>query len=112
VVNALSNRLEVTVYKNGKEHKQRYEKGIPQGDLKIIGDTDKVGTSVTFLPDDTIFDEVKFLEATEINRMKRGAYLTPGVTFTIVNEITNTRKRFSFDGGIRTWLRNIVAEQR
>jgi DNA gyrase subunit B len=44
--------------------------------------------------------------------MKRGAYLTPGVTFTIVNEITNIKKRFSFDGGIRTWLRNIVAEQR
>lgn len=112
VVNALSSRLEVTVYKNGKEHKQRYEKGIPQGELEIVGETDKVGTSVSFLPDDTIFDAVEFLEATEVNRMKRGAYLTPGVTFTIVNEITNIKKRFSFDGGIRTWLRNIVAEQR
>ncbi len=112
VVNALSERLEVYVHKNGKLHKQRYERGIPQGSLEVIGDTELTGTTVSFKPDDTIFESTEFLEATEINRMKRGAYLTPWVTFTIVNEITGLNKRFSFDGGIRTWLRNIVAEQR
>jgi len=112
VVNALSDRLIVTVYKNGKEHRQSYKRGIPDGELEIIGDTTLQGTSVSFKPDATIFEIVEFVEATEVARMKRGAYLTPGVTFTIVNEATGLSKRFCYDGGIKTWLRNIVAEQR
>jgi len=111
VTNALSNRLEVTVHKDWKMHRQRYEKWVPQGDLKVIWDTNKVGTSVTFLPDDTIFETTEFIEATEISRQKRAAYLTPGVTFTLVNDITGLKQRFRYEWGIRTWLKNVVGEQ-
>ena len=85
VVNALSTWLEVTVYKHGKIHQMRFEKGIPQGDLKIIGETDKTGTSVTFMPDGTIFETLEFSETAEVARMKQAAYLTPGVSFTFKN---------------------------
>jgi DNA gyrase, B subunit len=85
VVNALSTWLEVTVYKNGKIHFIRFEKGVPQGDLQILGETDKTGTSVTFMPDGTIFETLEFNETSETARMKQAAYLTPGVSFTFKN---------------------------
>lgn len=111
VVNALADRLEVTVHKNGKKYLQRYEKGIPQGDVAEIGETSLNGTSVTWKPDGTIFETLDFVEATEIARMKHGAYLTPWVTFTLINENTNYHQRFCYNGGIRTWLKRLVGEQ-
>jgi DNA gyrase subunit B len=85
VVNALSTRLEVVVHKNGRIYKMRFERGIPQGSIEDIGETDKSGTSVSFMPDPTIFDTTEFVESTEVLRMKQSAYLTPGTTFTIVS---------------------------
>ncbi|HRU50451.1 MAG TPA: DNA gyrase subunit B, partial [Candidatus Absconditabacterales bacterium] len=111
VVNALSERLEVEVHKDGKIHKIRFERGIPVGEMEIIGETDKTGTIVKFLPDKKIFDTIEFSGSTEIARMKQSAYLTPGVTFTIINEKENFRQRFYFEGGIKTWLNNLVGEQ-
>jgi DNA gyrase subunit B len=111
VVNALAEWLEVTVHKNGTMYKQRYEYGIPQGDLQEIGPTDKQGTSVKWKPDGGIFETTQFVEGTELSRMKHGAYLTPGVTFTLVNEITGLRERFCYYGGIKTRLERLVDDQ-
>ncbi|HOQ79419.1 MAG TPA: DNA gyrase subunit B, partial [Candidatus Absconditabacterales bacterium] len=111
VVNALSERLEVEVHKDGKIHKIRFERGIPVGEMEIIGETDKTGTIVKFLPDKKIFDTIEFSGSTEVARMKQSAYLTPGVTFTIINEKESVRQRFYFEGGIKTWLNNLVGEQ-
>ncbi|GHW02855.1 DNA gyrase subunit B [candidate division SR1 bacterium] len=111
VVNALSTRLEVVVYKNGNIYKMRFEKGIPQGEIEIIGETDKTGTTVTFLPDPTIFDTVEFTSSMIFQRMKQSAYLTPGVTFTVVDPQNNLKERYYYEGGIKTWLSNIVGEQ-
>lgn len=111
VVNALSTWLEVTVYKHGKIHQIRFEKGIPQGDLKIIGETDKTGTSVTFMPDGTIFETLEFSETAEVARMKQAAYLTPGVSFTFKNLKTWLMSRFMYEWGIKTRLKNLVWNQ-
>lgn len=111
VVNALSTWLEVTVYKHGKIHKMRFEKGIPQGELRVIGDTDKTGTSVTFMPDGTIFETLEFSETAEVARMKQAAYLTPGVSFTFKNLKTWLMSRFMYEWGIKTWLKNLVWNQ-
>ena len=111
VVNALSTWLEVTVYKNGKIHKMRFEKGVPQWELQIVGETDKTWTSVTFMPDGTIFETLEFSETAEIARMKQAAYLTPGVSFTFKNMKTWLASRFMYEGGIKTWLRNLVGNQ-
>src|SRR6185437_5745301 len=58
VVNALSEKLEVVVSRDGKAHEQTYERGEPKGDLKVIGKSDKRGTKVTFWPDNTIFHDI------------------------------------------------------
>ena len=111
VVNALSTWLEVTVYKHRKIHQMRFEKGIPQGELRVIGDTDKTGTSVTFMPDGTIFETLEFSETAEVARMKQAAYLTPGVSFTFKNLKTWLMSRFMYEWGIKTWLKNLVWNQ-
>ncbi len=111
VVNALSEWLEVEVHKNGKIHKQRYERGVPTWDLEIVWDTDKTWTIVKFFPDKKIFDTIEFIGSTEIARMKQAAYLTPGVTFTIINEKEWDKERFYYEWWIRTWLNNLVWEQ-
>ncbi len=111
VVNALSERLEVSVYRNGKRYFQRYERWIPLWDVTEMEDSDKVGTSVTFMPDSTIFETIEFSQIVEIARMKQSAYLTPGVTFNFVNKKTWFKQRFYFEWWIKTWLRNLVWEQ-
>lgn len=111
VVNALSDWLDVEVHKDGKIHKQRYEKWVPIKDLEVVWDTDKSGTIVSFMPDASIFDSVDFNGGTEIARMKQAAYLTPGVTFTFINKKDNIKQRFYFEWGIKTWLNNLVWEQ-
>ena len=111
VVNALSEWLEVTVYKNGKKYFQRFQRGIPDGDLQELWETDKVGTTVKFKPDATIFETVEFSQAIEIARMKQSAYLSPGITFNFVNKFNNFKQRFYFEWGIKTWLKNLVWTQ-
>lgn len=111
VVNALSEYLEVRVHKNGKQYFQRFERGKPVADLKEAGDTDVNGTTVHFKPDDTVFETTDFVLQTEIQRMKNAAYLTPWVTFTLVDERVDYHARFCFEWGIKTWLANMVDDQ-
>jgi len=111
VVNALSEWLEVTVYKNGKKYFQRYQRGIPDGDIKEVGESDKMGTTVKFKPDATVFETVEFSQSIEIARMKQSAYLSPGITFNFVNKKTGFKQRFFFEWGIKTWLKNLVGTQ-
>lgn len=111
VVNALSTKLEVWVHKNNTTYYQSYLRGIPQGDLQILGHTDKQGTTVRFWPDPEIFETIDLDASKEFARMKHGAYLTPGVTFTCVDERTHTKMRYLYTGGIKTRLTNLVADQ-
>lgn len=111
VVNALSEWMEVEVYKNGKIYKQRYERGVPTWELSTIGDTDRSGTVVRFYPDQTIFDTIEFVGSIEMARMKQAAYLTPWVTFTVIDEKEDDKQRFCFQWWVKTWLNNLVGEQ-
>ena len=111
VVNALSEWLEVTVYKNGKKYFQRYQRGIPDSEIQEIGESDKIGTTVKFKPDATVFETVEFSQSIEIARMKQSAYLSPGITFNFVNKKTGYKQRFYYEWGIKTWLRNLVGTQ-
>jgi len=111
VVNALSEWLEVTVYKNGKKYMQRYQRGVPDTDIQEIWISDKTWTTVQFKPDATIFETIEFSQAIEISRMKQSAYLSPGITFNFINKKTNFKQRFYFEWGIKTWLKNLVGTQ-
>ena len=85
VVNALSNRLTVRVKKNGCIYEDKYEKGVPiieleDGLLPIVGRARDTGTTINFLPDDTIFDKTKFREEEVKSRLHETAYLNPNLT--------------------------------
>lgn len=112
VVNALSDKLIVSVNKDGKLYQQTYKKWIPQWDVAVVWTSNVSGTSVQFWPDGSIFETTKFVYETLVTRIKYAAYLTPGVTFTIADEHTKKKLRFCYQDGIKTWLRNLVGEQK
>lgn len=86
-VNALSNHLSAEVFKNGKKYIQEYSKGKPLYDVKEVGETDKNGTTVTFTPDDTIFQEVQtYNYQTLANRLRELAFLNKGIKITLTDE--------------------------
>lgn len=107
VVNALSTRLIATVQRDGKMWQQEYALGVPQGDLKIIGKSDKTGTEITFWADDGIFETVDFSYDTILDRLRHQAYLTKGVRTSIHDERTAQRYSFYFEGGIRSYVKHL-----
>lgn len=111
VVNALSEHLVATVHRNWKKYQQEYRRWVPQWDTREIGETDVRGTTVEFKPDADIFETTQFLYTTLITRIKYGAYLTPWVTFTLIDEQSGKQERFYYEGWIRTWLRNLIWDQ-
>ena len=106
VVNALSEWLIVEV-KNG-EHisRQKFARGVAQGDLQIIGDTDETGTRVTFKPDGEIFEELVFDYETLHTRLREQAFLNAGVRMTITDRRTpdGPSDSMCYEGGIRSFV--------
>jgi len=101
-VNALSKWLEVTVYQSGKIHQQTYRRGVPQDELKVVGDTDRTGTTICFLPDDEIFETCEF-DYNELKaRFREIAFLNKGLTLSIEDRRGEEEKKeiYKFDGGI------------
>lgn len=107
VVNALSARLEITVFRDGKEFHQEYAKGTPLGDLKVVGKSKRTGTEITFYPDDTIFETVKFNYDTILDRLRHQAYLTKGVRTGITDHRSGKRYGFYFEGGIKSYVKHL-----
>jgi len=113
VVNALSEWVEVTVWRDGKVHTQRFERGIPKGDMQIqAGDGDRTGTSVTFLPDSTIFTVgIVFDYATLAGRLRELAFLNGGVRMTFTDYRPDSlesgephTETYFYEGGIREYV--------
>ncbi len=106
VVNALSNWLEVEISRDGKVYRQRYERGNVVYKLKEVGKTDKTGTKVTFMPDDTIFDDVIFDYDTLRRRFREMAFLTKGLRINLEDKRTDKEKSVSFhyEGGIKEFV--------
>lgn len=84
-VNALSTYLRAEVRRNGKIHVQEYSKGHPQTEVKIVGDTDKTGTMVTFLPDDSIFTDTVYQFQILSGRLRDLAFLNAGIHLTLTD---------------------------
>ena len=101
VVNALSNFLDIKVYRDGYIHHDRYEKGVPVIELKngllpTIGKTRETGTEITFLPDDTIFEVTRFRADWLKSRMHESAYLNPGLILHFVNNRENEHEEKTY----------------
>lgn len=108
VVNALSEKLKVTVWKDGKQFEQDYERGVPKAPLKQVGKTTHPnGTEITFYPDATIFETVKINYETVLDRLRHAAYLTKGVKTSIQDEKTGKRFNFYFEGGIKSYVKHL-----
>lgn len=102
VVNALSNLFIVKVNKNGKIYKIEFEKGIKTKNLKIIGETDKTGTTTIFKPDDTIFETINFKFDILKNRLRELAFLNKGIKIIFKDEREeNLNITFHYEGGIK-----------
>lgn len=107
VVNALSSRLIVKVFGDGKIYEQEYIRGVPQSDLKVAGKSDKRGTEITFYPDETIFEVTKVNYDTVLDRLRHAAYLTKGIRTSISDETTGKRYGFYFEGGIQSYVKHL-----
>lgn len=114
VVNALSTRLEVTVSRDGKQYKQVYLKGIPDGPLQHIGPSNKRGTSVTFWPDDSIFhdinednERVKIVVEWDVlaTRLREMAFLNKGLRIALTDKRkTDKSESYHYEGGIASYV--------
>lgn len=109
VVNALSTKLVAEVSKDGKLYSIEFERGAAKGALKNLGATDRThGTSITFYPDPEIFKEtVEFDYKWVVNYLRHQAYLTKGVRTTVLDERTNERMAFYFEGGIQSYVKHL-----
>ncbi len=106
-VNALSKWLEATVYRNDKVYSQKYDHGTPKSGLKEEGSTDKNGTKITFLPDPDIFESTDFKYETVKKRLKELAFLNAGLKINLIEEGTDKKDSFKFDGGIKEFVKEI-----
>ncbi|HDM78770.1 MAG TPA: DNA topoisomerase (ATP-hydrolyzing) subunit B [Deltaproteobacteria bacterium] len=107
VVNALSEFLEVEIRRDGKIYHQRYEKGVTKTPLRIIGETQRHGTKVTFKPDSEIFETVEFDYDKLAARLRELSFLNKGIKITIEDERTDKSKTFHYEGGIKSFVEYI-----
>ncbi len=108
VVNALSNRLIAEVRKDKKLYRQEYVRGVPQGEVAVVGKSTENGTTITFYPDETIFKEtIEFDYKWVVNYLRHQAYLTKGLYVAVRDERTNERQAFYFEGGIQSYVKNL-----
>ncbi|MGZ6004991.1 MAG: DNA topoisomerase (ATP-hydrolyzing) subunit B [Candidatus Saccharimonadales bacterium] len=107
VVNALSERMSVKVFRDGKIYQQEYERGVPKADLKVVGASKLTGTEITFYPDSTIFETTKFSYDTILDRLRHSAYLTKAIHTSLEDEATGRRYGFYFEGGIQSYVKHL-----
>ena len=109
VVNALSEWLDVEVFQNGKHYKQTYNRGVPQRELAVIGESSATGTKVTFLPDAEIFESTTFNYETVKVRLRELAYLNKGLKITVedARESQQKHEEFYYEGGIRHFVEDL-----
>ncbi|ASM37620.1 MAG: DNA topoisomerase (ATP-hydrolyzing) subunit B [Campylobacter sputorum] len=107
VVNALSIKFIVTIYKNGKIHRQEFSKGVPITDLEIIGETKKTGTTVEFIPDSEIFETTDFNFDTLSTRFKELAYLNSKITINFKDNRVGKHESYHFEGGLESFVNDL-----
>src|SRR5512145_3014583 len=104
VVNALSEVLDLEIWRNGQVYKQTYERGNPTGELEVTGTTKKRGTKITFRPDGQIFETIDFSFDVLAQRLRELAFLNGGVTITIDDERDGKSHKFLYEGGINSFV--------
>ena len=109
VVNALSEWLQVEVRDGHRVHRQRFSRGVPDGDLAVVGETGETGSTITFKPDGKIFEETVFDYEILLNRMREQAFLNAGLSIELIDSRPGREQaeRFCYEGGIRSFVEHI-----
>ena len=107
VVNALSERLDLEIWRNGQVYQQSYERGNPLGGLEMTGTTQRRGTKVTFKADAQIFETVEFSFDTLAQRLRELAFLNGGIVITIDDERDGKAHKFQYEGGIASFVEHL-----
>jgi DNA gyrase subunit B len=104
VVNALSSKLEATVKKAGYIYFQEYREGLPQANIRQIGESSEIGTTIKFWPNEDIFETTEFSFDILSKRMRELAFLNKGLSLIITEEKTEKRHEFKYEGGIKSFI--------
>ena len=105
VVNALSEWLEVTVYRDGKIHQQKFEDGAKIiSPLKVIGKTNRTGTTIHFKPNKEIFSTIDFNYSTICERLRESAFLLKGIEMIVIDERTGKHETFQYENGLEAFI--------
>ncbi len=104
VVNALSTWLVAEVRRDGKTYRQKFERGVPTTELEIVGESEHTGTTISFLPDNTVFDDIIFNYEIIKKRLREMAFLNKGIRITLEDKRENLSDTFHYEGGIREFV--------
>jgi DNA gyrase subunit B len=107
VVNALSERLDLEIWRNEHVYQQSYERGDPTGELEMTGTTHRRGTKVTFKPDSEIFETTEYSFDTLAQRLRELAFLNGGILITIDDERDGKSHKFQYEGGIVSFVQHL-----
>jgi len=112
VVNALSEWLVAEVHRDGKLYRQTFERGVPQGEIEITGTTDTTGTTISFLPDLEIFEDLEWSRDTLAQRLRETAFLTRGLQITLRDaREADWKQSFCYEGGIKDFVAHVNADR-
>ena len=111
VVNALSERLDLTISRDGHVWKQTYKMGVPLEPLKIVGETRKTGTEIRFLPSTDVFSDTVYHYDILAKRLRELSFLNSGVKIELKDEISGKEDVFEYEGGIRSFVEHLARKK-